>query len=71
MTIAPHLFPELVIHVLASIPNASWIEHMGLLDDLWVEPPVIEAGIAHAPERPGHGLAFKPAVLEAFGAATP
>ena len=68
MTIAPHLFPELVVHVLCSIPNASWIEHMGLLDDLWVEALPVRGGRISAPERPGHGLAFKPEVLANFQA---
>jgi L-alanine-DL-glutamate epimerase-like enolase superfamily enzyme len=63
MTIAPHLFPELNVHLLASILNASWAEHMGLLDDLWVDPPAVRNGVITAPERPGHGLAFKPEVL--------
>ncbi len=66
MTLAPHLFPELNVHLLASIPNGLWIEHMGLLDDLWVEPVPIVSGVITAPERPGHGLAFKPEVLKEF-----
>jgi len=66
MTMAPHLFPELNVHLLASIPNGLWIEHMGLLDDLWVDPPQIENGMITAPERPGHGLAFKPDALKEF-----
>jgi L-alanine-DL-glutamate epimerase-like enolase superfamily enzyme len=39
---------------------------MGLLDDVWVNPPVFEGGALTAPERPGHGLAFKPEVLRDF-----
>jgi L-alanine-DL-glutamate epimerase-like enolase superfamily enzyme len=39
---------------------------MGLLDDVWVEPPIYEKGMLLAPERPGHGLAFKPEVLRDF-----
>ena len=66
MTIAPHLFPELNVQLLASIPNASWIENMGLLDDVWVEPVPVKNGMITAPERPGHGLAFKPEVLKDF-----
>jgi L-alanine-DL-glutamate epimerase-like enolase superfamily enzyme len=66
MTLAPHLFPELNVHVLASIPNGLWIEQMGLLDDLWVEPVPVKNGMIAAPERPGHGLAFKPEVLRDF-----
>ena len=41
ITIAPHLFPELNVHLLASIPNGIWCENMGLIDDLWVDPPAI------------------------------
>ena len=63
MTIAPHLFPELNVQLLASIPNGLWIEQMGLLDDLWAEPVPVADGMITAPERPGHGLAFKPEVL--------
>ncbi len=66
MTLAPHLFPELNVHLLASIPNGLWIEYMGLLDDLWVDPVPVEGGFISAPERPGHGLAFKPEVLTDF-----
>jgi L-alanine-DL-glutamate epimerase-like enolase superfamily enzyme len=66
MTIAPHLFPELNVHVLASIPNGSWIEQMGLLDDLWAEKLDVVDGAVTAPERPGHGLAFRPEILAQF-----
>ena len=68
MTMAPHLFPELCVQVLASIPNGSWIESMGFLDDLFVEMPRIENGVITVPERPGHGLAFKPEVLREYRA---
>jgi L-alanine-DL-glutamate epimerase-like enolase superfamily enzyme len=63
MTLAPHLFPELNVQLLASIPNGLWIEDMGLADDLWVDPVPVVKGIITAPERPGHGLAFKPEIL--------
>ena len=64
ITIAPHLFPELNVHLLASIPNGIWCENMGLIDDLWVDPPEIANGMITAPERPGHGLKFKKEVLK-------
>ena len=63
MTIAPHLFPELNVQLLASIPNGIWIEDMGLSDDLFVDPVPVVNGMVTAPERPGHGLAFKPEIL--------
>ncbi|MEA2980745.1 MAG: hypothetical protein QOF09_2568, partial [Alphaproteobacteria bacterium] len=64
LQMAPHLFPELNVQLLASIPNGAWIEDMGLSEDLWVEPVKVVNGTITAPERPGHGLAFKPEVLK-------
>jgi L-alanine-DL-glutamate epimerase-like enolase superfamily enzyme len=63
MTMAPHLFPELNVQLLASIPNGIWIEDMGLAEDLFVDPVPVVKGTITAPERPGHGLAFKPEIL--------
>jgi L-alanine-DL-glutamate epimerase-like enolase superfamily enzyme len=63
LTIAPHLFPELNVQLLASIPNGAWIEEMGLANDLFVDPVPVVDGMITAPERPGHGLAFKPEIL--------
>jgi D-arabinonate dehydratase len=65
-TLAPHLFHELMVQVLASIPNAHWAEYLDFLDDLWVEPVLPQAGHLTVPERPGHGLAFKPDVLKSY-----
>jgi L-alanine-DL-glutamate epimerase-like enolase superfamily enzyme len=66
MTMAPHLFPELNVQLLASIPNGLWIEDMGLADDLWIDPVPIVNGMITAPERPGHGLAFRPEILRDY-----
>lgn len=48
---------ELGVHMAAALPECRWIEYSfhnyaGLL----AEPVRIEDGIAHAPDRPGHGL---------------
>ena len=66
MTIAPHLFPELNVHLLASIPNGIWAEQMGLLDDVFASLPKIANGMITVPETPGHGLAFRPEVMKDF-----
>ena len=64
ISIAPHLFHELTIHVLASIPNASYAEYMDWNDDIWVEPLLPVDGKLTAPERAGHGVEFKPELLK-------
>jgi L-alanine-DL-glutamate epimerase-like enolase superfamily enzyme len=43
--------------------SGIWIEDMGLSDDLWIDPVPVVNGMINAPERPGHGLAFKPEIL--------
>jgi len=63
IAIAPHLFPELNVQLLASIPNGAWIEDMELSGDLFVEGVPVVDGMITAPERPGHGLAFRPEIL--------
>lgn len=64
--IAPHLFPEMSSHLLASIPNPSWLESMGWYDHLWTEPLNIENGYLSPPDRPGHGMHFKPELFTDF-----
>lgn len=66
ITIAPHLFPELSCHLLASIPNPSWLEYMGWHDHLWVEPLLPDGGMLALPQKPGHGLEFKPELFTGF-----
>jgi L-alanine-DL-glutamate epimerase-like enolase superfamily enzyme len=63
MTIAPHLYPELMIHLMASIPNGLIIEDMGMMADVWVTCPKPVNGMMIAPETPGHGLQFKPEIM--------
>jgi L-alanine-DL-glutamate epimerase-like enolase superfamily enzyme len=64
--IAPHLFPELMTNFVASIPNPSWLENMGWYDHLWVTPVTAENGMMIPPDRPGHGMEFKPELYSEF-----
>jgi L-alanine-DL-glutamate epimerase-like enolase superfamily enzyme len=57
--IAPHMFPELSIHIVASIDNPSWLEYMGWYDHLWQEPLIPKNGTLKPTNRPGHGMDFK------------
>lgn len=64
IAIAPHLFHELTVHLMASIPNANYLEYMDWNDDLWVEPAIPVDGFLTPPEAPGHGVRFKPEILK-------
>jgi L-alanine-DL-glutamate epimerase-like enolase superfamily enzyme len=66
LTISPHLAHELMVHVMASIPNGLIMEYMDFLDDVWVEPVLPQGPIVRVPERPGHGMAFKQEILRDY-----
>ena len=66
LTIAPHMFPELSTHLNAAIENPSWLEYMGWYDHLWVDPVLPQAGFLTPPNRPGHGMDFKPELFTDF-----
>lgn len=66
LKIAPHMFPELSSHLVASISNPSWLEDMGWYDHLWVEPLVAKKGMVTPIERAGHGMDFKPELFQDF-----
>ncbi len=61
--IAPHLFHELTVHLLASIPNASYLEYMDWNDDLFVDARLPVDGFVTPPEEPGHGVRFRPELV--------
>ena len=65
-TMAWHMFPELSVHMTASIPNPSWLEYMGWYDHLWIEPNNPVNGMMTPPDRPGHGMDFRPELFRDF-----
>lgn len=65
--IAPHLAPELSIHVMAAIPNALLLEwSITRQTDLWREDPQVVDGSVCVPNRPGHGMEFSEAALRKY-----
>lgn len=67
LPIAPHLVPELSIHVLVSVPNAALVEILaGAPAELWQEPPEVKNGMMAPPNRPGHGMEFSAEALKRF-----
>jgi D-arabinonate dehydratase len=66
LKIAPHLFPELSVHLNAAIPNPAWLENMGWYEHLWIEPNTPVNGMLTPPNRPGHGMDFRPELFRDF-----
>jgi L-alanine-DL-glutamate epimerase-like enolase superfamily enzyme len=59
MPVTSHGAHDVTVHLLAACPNRSYLEAHGFgLDSYIAEPLRIAEGFAHAPDRPGHGIAF-------------
>ena len=65
--IAPHIAPELSIHVMAAIPNALLLEwSISRTKGLWREDPQVVDGAISVPNRPGHGMEFSEEALKNY-----
>ena len=65
LPVTSHGAHDVTVHLLAACPNRSYLEAHGFgLDRHIAEPLRIEEGVATAPERPGHGIAFDWAGLD-------
>jgi L-alanine-DL-glutamate epimerase-like enolase superfamily enzyme len=59
LPVTSHGAHDITVHLLAAVPNRSYLEAHGFgLDRYIAEPLVIEEGFAIAPNRPGHGIEF-------------
>ena len=67
LPVTSHGVHDLHVHLLASAPNASYLEVHGFgLEKFMAEPLVVRDGFATAPDRPGHGVSFDWKGLEAL-----
>jgi L-alanine-DL-glutamate epimerase-like enolase superfamily enzyme len=65
LPVTSHGAHDLTVHLLAALPNRSFLEAHGFgLDRYIADPLAIEAGFAIAPDRIGHGIAFDWAQLQ-------
>jgi len=69
LPVTSHGVHDLHVHLLAAVPNASYLEAHGFgLERFMAEPLRIRDGLAIAPERPGHGVELDWQGLEALRA---
>lgn len=54
--VAPHLMPEVAVHLACGLPNVKMVEYMPWNYPAFVEPPAIVQGQIVPPARPGLGL---------------
>jgi L-alanine-DL-glutamate epimerase-like enolase superfamily enzyme len=68
LPVTSHGVPELHVHLLAAVPNASYLEVHGFgLDRFMKQALQFEDGKALVPRRPGHGVGFHWEALKAHG----
>ena len=59
LPVTSHGVHDLHVHLLGGISNASYLEVHGFGLERFIESPLqINEGLAQAPDRPGHGVAF-------------
>ena len=67
LPITTHGVHDLQVHLLAAIPNSSYLEAHGFGLDRFIRHPLrIEDGVAIAPDRAGHGVEFDWSALEEY-----
>jgi len=60
---------EIGVHAACALPECRWLEYSFQDNDFVLETPIrIEAGWAHAPDRPGHGLKLSDMARKEFRA---
>ena len=70
LPVTSHGAHDVTVHLLAAVPNRSYLEAHGFgLDRFIAEPLRIEDGVALAPDRAGHGVEFDWKALDAVRAA--
>ena len=66
LPVTSHGAHDITVHLLAAIPNRSYLEAHGFGLDSYIAAPLsISDGRAVAPDNPGHGMAFDWTALEA------
>jgi L-alanine-DL-glutamate epimerase-like enolase superfamily enzyme len=69
LPVTSHGAHDVTVHLLAAVPNRSYLEAHGFGLDRYISEPLrIEDGFAIAPSRPGHGIEFDWKGLEAIRA---
>ncbi len=66
LPVVSHLFDEFSVHLVASIPNGTWTEHMPWWDAIYREPPQPENGWISVPEESGIGYELDREAMKRF-----
>jgi L-alanine-DL-glutamate epimerase-like enolase superfamily enzyme len=64
--LAPHLLPEVAVHLACGLPQVRMVEYMPWLYPAFVDPPAIVDGRMVPPKRPGLGLEIRDDAVEKY-----
>lgn len=64
--VAPHLLPEIAVHLACGLPQVRMVEYMPWLYPAFVDPPAIVDGQIAAPKRSGLGLEIRDDAIEKY-----
>jgi L-talarate/galactarate dehydratase len=64
--VAPHLLPEVAVHLACGLPQVRMVEYMPWLSSAFVDPPAIVNGQLVPPKRPGIGLEIRNDAIEKY-----
>ncbi|WP_226582039.1 mandelate racemase/muconate lactonizing enzyme family protein [Acuticoccus sediminis] len=68
LPVTSHGAHDVTVHLLAALPNRSFLEVHGFGLERYIDEPLqVRDGVATAPERPGHGIAFDRDALAKLG----
>ena len=66
LPVSSHIYTEQSLSLVASLGNATWLEHMPWFEALYRETLELGDGMVVVPERPGFGFTFDPDAVERF-----
>jgi L-alanine-DL-glutamate epimerase-like enolase superfamily enzyme len=68
LRVVNHCFPELLVHLVAAVPNGFLLEYMPWTLPLFEQTPELQKGEVILPDRPGLGLKFDQQFLKRYKA---
>jgi len=70
LPVTSHFYIELMVHVLAAVPNALYLEYIQVfvesLNEVVIHPVEIKNGMMRVPQRPGHGVEFSEEAIKKY-----
>jgi L-alanine-DL-glutamate epimerase-like enolase superfamily enzyme len=67
LVVSPHFMTNLHIQLAGAVPRAVYVKYYTFMDDLLENGLETVDGAVLVPDRPGHGLSFRPEAWQRHG----